>query len=86
MVLRGFRVIGELHDDEPVLVVAAIEKNGLLRGTVAPVRGRVVQGRVTRTRRLSPNRETRPVRVGCGLFGGEQRECECEAKARGASG
>ncbi|KAK7391299.1 hypothetical protein VNO78_19713 [Psophocarpus tetragonolobus] len=37
VVLGGFRVIGELHDDELVLIVAAIEKNGFLRQTVSPV-------------------------------------------------
>ena len=41
-------VRGELHDDEPVLVVAAIEEDRLLGWAVAPVRRRVVQGRVTR--------------------------------------
>lgn len=56
LVLGGLGVFGELHDDEPVLVVAAVEEDRLLRRTVAPVRRRVVQRRVPRTGGLEPDR------------------------------
>ena len=46
LLLGGLGVGGELHDDEPVLVVTAVEKDRLLGRPVAPVRGRVVQRRV----------------------------------------
>lgn len=43
-IIPSWVTFGLLHDNEPVLEVAAIEQNGFLRGTVGPVRVRIVEG------------------------------------------
>lgn len=81
LVLRGFRVFGELHHDEPVLVVAAVEEDGLLGRPVAPVGRWVIERRVSRPgcrlqpRRHSPRRRRTAERLedGDGEAGGRKR-------------
>lgn len=79
----GFRVFGEFHDYEPMLVVATVEKDRLLRGSVAPVRRWVVEGRVARPGCGFPPSRDSP-RLGAEL--GRFEDCECETRARTEEG
>ena len=88
LLLGWLGVGGELHDDEPVLVVAAVEEDRLLGRAVAPVRRGVVQRRVpgpTGRRGLGPaRREQRPRgEVGGGSCGGERGEAAGERAGGG---
>jgi hypothetical protein len=78
--LGGLGVGGEPHEDEPVLVVAAVEEDGLLGRPVAPVRRGVVQRRVPGASRRGGLRPARRKQspwgeVGWKSAGGGARRC-----------
>lgn len=84
----------ELHDDEPVLVIAPVEEDRLLRGAIAPVRRRIVERRVSRSRgRLRPSWDGpwcggkgEAIGSGRGGCGGEAEREGVRGGERGANG